>query len=235
MIKFSFVAAHNLIGIYDNTEHRLDLSPLNLSRYTPRTPTTPQRRLLSCPQALSPNVLSGGSKSLCPSPTPMFQQLCHAVVYWEKHLLGKSPAHIINPLSSLTSGGSSDGEGITTGSLYRNKSPTPSFYCASPVRRMTIPSVHVLECDTRKIVTLDPIHTLHTDLDDISQPENGVVADAEISATDSESEQSAKEEEDNICETPYVTNENEFLGTVMILKFSYKTHLNCLVYRYLGN
>ncbi|XP_034940057.1 oxysterol-binding protein-related protein 8 isoform X4 [Chelonus insularis] len=50
------------------------------------------------------------------------------------------------------------------------------------------------------------------DLDDISQPENGVVADAEISATETESEGSGKEEE-NICETPYIANENEFLGT----------------------
>ncbi|XP_015591922.1 oxysterol-binding protein-related protein 8 isoform X2 [Cephus cinctus] len=52
------------------------------------------------------------------------------------------------------------------------------------------------------------------DLDDISQPENGVVADAEISASDSESEVSAKEDEpEQINETPYVANENEVLGS----------------------
>ncbi|XP_044594536.1 oxysterol-binding protein-related protein 8 isoform X9 [Cotesia glomerata] len=51
------------------------------------------------------------------------------------------------------------------------------------------------------------------DLDDISQPENGVVADAEISGTDSDSEGSVKEEEITICETPYLANENEFLGS----------------------
>ncbi|XP_011347678.1 oxysterol-binding protein-related protein 8 isoform X2 [Ooceraea biroi] len=53
------------------------------------------------------------------------------------------------------------------------------------------------------------------DLDDISQPENGVAADAEISASDSESEASAKEDQSSepITETPYVANENEFLGT----------------------
>ncbi|XP_070531342.1 oxysterol-binding protein-related protein 8 isoform X4 [Cardiocondyla obscurior] len=53
------------------------------------------------------------------------------------------------------------------------------------------------------------------DLDDISQPENGVVADAEISASDSESEASAKEDQSSepITETPYVSNENEVLGT----------------------
>ncbi|XP_077268083.1 oxysterol-binding protein-related protein 8 isoform X2 [Temnothorax americanus] len=53
------------------------------------------------------------------------------------------------------------------------------------------------------------------DLDDISQPENGVAADAEISASDSESEASAKEDQSTepITETPYVANENEVLGT----------------------
>ncbi|XP_043495980.1 oxysterol-binding protein-related protein 8 isoform X4 [Polistes fuscatus] len=52
------------------------------------------------------------------------------------------------------------------------------------------------------------------DLDDISQPENGVAADAEISASDSESEGSAKEEPlDTIKETPYASNENEVLGS----------------------
>ncbi|XP_025988718.1 oxysterol-binding protein-related protein 8 isoform X5 [Solenopsis invicta] len=71
------------------------------------------------------------------------------------------------------------------------------------------------EYDTRQVVTLDPVYTSHTDLDDISQPENGVAADAEISASDSESEASAKEDQSSepITETPYVSNENEVLGT----------------------
>ncbi|XP_018396020.1 PREDICTED: oxysterol-binding protein-related protein 8 isoform X3 [Cyphomyrmex costatus] len=70
------------------------------------------------------------------------------------------------------------------------------------------------EYDTRQVVTLDPVYTSHTDLDDISQPENGVVADAEISASDSESEASAKEDQSEpITETPYIANENEILGT----------------------
>ncbi|XP_071878919.1 oxysterol-binding protein-related protein 8 isoform X5 [Bombus fervidus] len=51
------------------------------------------------------------------------------------------------------------------------------------------------------------------DLDDISQPENGVAADAEISASDSESEGSAKEDQqETINETLYVANEQEVLG-----------------------
>ncbi|XP_044594530.1 oxysterol-binding protein-related protein 8 isoform X3 [Cotesia glomerata] len=125
---------------FDDHDYKLDESlQINLSRYIPPTPTTPQRRLLSCPPShYSPGNKSPASKSLCPSPTPVFQQLCHAVAYWEKHLI---------------------------------------------------------------------------DLDDISQPENGVVADAEISGTDSDSEGSVKEEEITICETPYLANENEFLGS----------------------
>lgn len=51
------------------------------------------------------------------------------------------------------------------------------------------------------------------DLDDISQPENGVTADAEISASDSESEGSAKEDQQEVInETPYAANEQEVLG-----------------------
>ncbi|XP_032676276.1 oxysterol-binding protein-related protein 8 isoform X3 [Odontomachus brunneus] len=69
------------------------------------------------------------------------------------------------------------------------------------------------EYDTHQVVTLDPVYTSHTDLDDISQPENGVAADAEISASDSESEVSAKEDQSEpITETPYVSHENEVLG-----------------------
>ncbi|XP_043495981.1 oxysterol-binding protein-related protein 8 isoform X5 [Polistes fuscatus] len=70
------------------------------------------------------------------------------------------------------------------------------------------------EYKTHEVVTLEPVYTSHTDLDDISQPENGVAADAEISASDSESEGSAKEEPlDTIKETPYASNENEVLGS----------------------
>ncbi|KAL6448610.1 hypothetical protein ACFW04_000463 [Cataglyphis niger] len=71
------------------------------------------------------------------------------------------------------------------------------------------------EYNTRQVVTLDPVYISRTDLDDISQPENGVAADAEISASDSESEASAKEDQlsEPITETPYVANEHEVLGT----------------------
>ncbi|XP_017752324.1 PREDICTED: oxysterol-binding protein-related protein 8 isoform X4 [Eufriesea mexicana] len=63
------------------------------------------------------------------------------------------------------------------------------------------------------VVMLDPMHSSHTDLDDISQPENGVTADVEISASDSESEGSAKEDQQEVInETPYTANEQEVLG-----------------------
>ncbi|XP_017886101.1 oxysterol-binding protein-related protein 8 isoform X2 [Ceratina calcarata] len=61
-----------------------------LPNYAPRSPTTPQRRLLSCPQPLTPSM-ANVSKSICPSPTPMFQQLYHAVAYWDKQFRDRSP------------------------------------------------------------------------------------------------------------------------------------------------
>lgn len=185
-----------------------------LSRYAPRSPTTSQKRLLSCPQSLSPTC---DSRSVCPSPSPMFQQLYHAVAYWEKQLLDRSPTpgadqeNIAYPNEESNAGKTQPSDS--------SRLVSSSHSAISPARRMTVPSVHVLEYETCKVVTLDPpVYTSHTDLDDISQPENGVAADAEISASDSESEASAKEDQDQcseqITETPYVANENEVLGTV---------------------
>ncbi|XP_018361277.1 PREDICTED: oxysterol-binding protein-related protein 8 isoform X1 [Trachymyrmex cornetzi] len=182
-----------------------------LSRYAPRTPTTPQRCLLSHPQSLSPAVTC--DRSICPSPTPMFQHLCHAVAYCEKCLLDRSPTPGTDQenITSPTPNEELDGDTKPSGSsCFAPASHPPVF----PARRMTVPSIRVLEYDTRQVVTLDPVYPSHTDLDDISQPENGVVADAEISASDSESEASAKEDQSEpITETPYVANENEILGT----------------------
>lgn len=193
----------------------LDTPTVYLSRYAPRTPTTPQRRLLSCP--LSPAV-NRDFRSVCPSPTPMFQHLCHAVTYWEKLLLDRSPTPGTdqeNVLSLIPNEEPDSGDNQPSSfSCFASASHPP----ISPARRMTIPSVHVLEYDTRQVVTLDPVYTSHTDLDDISQPENGVAADAEISASDSESEASAKEDQSEpVTETPYAANENEVLGTVSII------------------
>jgi len=191
-------------------------STVYLSRYTPKTPKTPQRRLLSCPQSFSP-VVTRNLRSVCPSPTPMFQHLCHAVAYWEKLLLDRSPTPGTDQdnIASLISSEEPDsGDNQPSDSLCF---ASASHLSISPARRMTIPSVHVLEYDTHQVVTLDPVYTSHTDLDDISQPENGVVADAEISASDSESEASAKEDQSEpITETPYAANENEVLGTVSL-------------------
>ncbi|XP_020295199.1 oxysterol-binding protein-related protein 8 isoform X2 [Pseudomyrmex gracilis] len=195
-------------------EKHFDDHATYLSRYAPRSPTTPQKRLLSCPQSLTPATCD--SRSVCPSPSPMFQQLYHAVAYWEKQLLDRSPTpgtdqeNIAYPNEESNAG--------NTQSSDSSRPASSSYPAIFPTRRMTVPSVHVLEYETRKVVTLDPpVYTSHTDLDDISQPENGVAADAEISASDSESEASAKEDQDQcseqITETPYVANENEVLGT----------------------
>lgn len=173
--------------------------------YAPPSPDTPQRRLLQYSDKLSTNKYQS-AKSLCPSPTPMFQQLYHAVAYWEKQLEARTPTHDLLESengSSLSRGGSETPENLSA-------PPSPKI-----LRRVTIPSVNILEYDTLKVVKLDPVFASHTDLDDISQPENGQVADVEISASDSESEPSVKEEEpDRIEETPYAVVENEVLGSV---------------------
>ncbi|KAK2575022.1 hypothetical protein KPH14_008769 [Odynerus spinipes] len=196
-------------------EKHFDEHVVSLSKYAPRSPTTPQRRLLSCPQPISPTI-ARHPKSVCPSPTPMFQQLYHAVAYWEKQFRDKSPTPATEPeiIVSSISVDEPDGGGThpsMPGFSPSASAPVPSI---SSARRMTIPSVHVLEYKTHEVVTLEPVYTSHTDLDDISQPENGVAADAEVSVSDSESEGSAKEEPlDTINETPYVANENEVLGS----------------------
>lgn len=204
----------------------LRIPTVHLSHYAPRTPTTPQKRLLSYPQSLSPTV-TRDFRSVCPSPTPMFQNLYHAVAYWEKLLLDRSPTPGTdqeNVASSILNEEPNCGDNQpSSSSCFASISRLP----ISPARRMTIPSVHVLEYDTRQVVTLDPVYTSRTDLDDISQPENGVAADAEISASDSESEASAKEDQSSepITETPYVANESEVFGTVSIYSAQHSSSL----------
>ncbi|XP_046734821.1 oxysterol-binding protein-related protein 8 isoform X3 [Diprion similis] len=193
---------------FNDHEQFLRAPLVTLRDYAPPSPNTPQRRLLSCPQPLSPKMLHI-PKSLCPSPTPMFQQLYHAVAYWEKQLDARSATPATDPTSAISRDGSDTAEGLSAPPSPISRSSQISFS-----RRMTIPSVHVLEYETRHVVKLDPVFASHTDLDDVSQPENGVVADAEISASDSESEPSVKEEEpDQIHETPYSVVENEVLGS----------------------
>lgn len=145
----------------------------------------------------------------------MFQQLCHAVAYWDKQLRDKSPASMIDTETvTLSSSVGALGDGDTYFDISHFESTT-SNHIPPSIRRMTVPSIHVLQYDTPQVVTLDPVHSLHTDLDDISQPENGVAADAEISASESDSEGSAKEDQpETINETPYVANEHEVLGVV---------------------
>ncbi|CAK9823249.1 Oxysterol-binding protein-related protein 8, partial [Anthophora retusa] len=181
-----------------------------LSNYAPRSPSTPQRRLLSCPQPVTPSI-ENDSKSICPSPTPMFQQLYHAVAYWDKQFRDIFPTPATDTEVVLSS---NSVEALGDGVVYPRFESSTSNPISSSIRRMTVPSVHILEYDTPKVVTLDPFHSSYTDLDDISQPENGVAADAEISASDSESEGSVKEDQpETVNETPYVANEQEVLGS----------------------
>jgi len=150
----------------------------------------------------------------------MFQQLYHAVAYWEKQLLERSSTPSTdqeNVVSLISNEEPDNGNNQPSGS---SSLPASAPHLPiSPAHSMNVPSVYVLEYDTRQVVTLDPVYISHTDLDDISQPENGVAADAEISASDSESEASAKEDQSSepITETPYVSNENEVLGTVSVM------------------
>lgn len=142
----------------------------------------------------------------------MFQQLYHAVAYWDKQFRDKCPVtdtEIITLSNSVGAFGDADVYSVS------DFESSASKHIPSSTRRMTVPSIHVLQYDNPQVVTLDPLHSSHTDLDDISQPENGAVADVEISASDSESEGSAKEDQpETIDETPYVANENEVLGAV---------------------
>lgn len=191
------------------------ISKVCLSDYALQLPTTPQRYLLSCPQSFSPSVIDT-PKSDCPSPTPMFQQLYHAVMrlHWDKQFRGRSPTPATHPEIALSNSVDALGGGDVYSDISHFESVTLKPVPSS-TRRMTVPSIHVLQYDTPQVVTLDPVHSSHTDLDDISQPENGVVADAEISASDSESEGSAKEDQpETINEIPYVANEQEVLGAV---------------------
>ena len=103
-----------------------------------------------------------------------------------------------------------------------------------PRRRMTIPSMHVPKLDIHHhVVTLDPIYgksLVKADLDDLSQPENGVTGDPEVTASDTESEGSGKEEDnEQVQETPYAANENEVLGSVCFFLL-FNVPFFCLIY-----
>ncbi|OAD60163.1 Oxysterol-binding protein-related protein 8 [Eufriesea mexicana] len=171
--------------------------------------TTPQRYLLSYPRSLTPSM-TNDSKSVCSSPTPIFQQFYHTMAYWDKQFHDRAPTPTVDTEIILSSN-SVDGFGDEDN--YSHFESTTSKPISSTTQQITVPSVHVLEYDTSTVVMLDPMHSSHTDLDDISQPENGVTADVEISASDSESEGSAKEDQQEVInETPYTANEQEVLG-----------------------
>lgn len=85
----------------------------------------------------------------------MFQQLCHAVAYWDKQLRDKSPASMIDTETvTLSSSVGALGDGDTYFDISHFESTT-SNHIPPSIRRMTVPSIHVLQYDTPQVVTLD--------------------------------------------------------------------------------
>ena len=153
--------------------------------------------------------------SPCPSPTPFFQQLYHAVAYMEQEL-GESPAHICNspyPLHDLS----------------RPLSPfsyteSPAHKHADTAARVSVPQC-VVGSGTLQVNSVPYPH--HTDLDDISQPDIGGTCDhlsgaEQASLSETESEASVKKEglhdtEGEPLETPYLHHDEvEEFGSVII-------------------
>lgn len=162
--------------------------------------------------------------SPCPSPTPFFQQLYHAVAYMEREL-NESPSHMCSSPHP--------------DSLQHDLKTINAFcYADSPVH-FASDSMHATECSTVQVsvpssckgsyspqVTVVP-SPHHTDLDDISQPDVGGGGDhlsgaEQGSMSESESEGSIKKEglhdaEGEPLETPYVhRDEVEEFGSVII-------------------
>ena len=181
---------------------------------------------LEVPGLIRYNSLSPRRLLSCPSPIPLSQHLHNVVTNWERlvdHAVASTDAsdHIVPD---------NDPDEPSASSTVI---PCLGILNEYPRRRMTVPSMHVPDCNTRRhVVTLDPMYgasLTKTDLDDISQPENGLAGDAEITASDTDSEGSGKEEEnDQIEETPYVANENEVLGSVRNFVVNCHVTLNSL-------
>ncbi|XP_069687783.1 oxysterol-binding protein-related protein 8 isoform X3 [Periplaneta americana] len=192
-----------------------------LKSFCPKSPLTPHsKNLLStaaCSSHSSPTPTDihllppVTGLSPCPSPTPFFQQLYHAVAYMEQEL-GDSPSHVCSSPYPDSS--------------QHDSRPCSAFsYNESPIH-LASTSKHATECDILQVsvplsckssdssqVTLVPSPD-HTDLDDISQPDVGGVGDhlsgaEQGSLSDSESEASVKKEgqhemEGEPLETPYI-------------------------------
>lgn len=166
--------------------------------------------------------------SPCPSPTPFFQQLYHAVAYMEQEL-SESPSHVC-------SGPNQDPW------QHDLRTHTAFPFVDSPIHVASTPK-HAAECGMAQVSVLSsckgsrsPHVTVvpsphHTDLDDISQPDVGGAVDhlsgaEQGSMSESESEGSVKKEglhdvEGEPLETPYVHHgEVEEFGSV-IIEFSH--------------
>lgn len=183
------------------------------SRYGRPLSFKPQR-LMSYPQT--------GSYSLRHSPNPGPQHLGQVVSQWERLLKNTS---IMASACEFSLDRDCDDDLTLLDSPQTPISLQNKFLISSAGKRRPLDQLS-LNLDPNhsltdsQVVTLDPLHGLSptTDLDDMSQPENGVGNDEVVSATDSDSEEETKEDEnaDVIKETEYVSNENEVLGTVRI-------------------
>ncbi|XP_058806824.1 oxysterol-binding protein-related protein 8 isoform X2 [Phymastichus coffea] len=173
---------------------------------------------------------SGALRSLCPPSTPVFQQLYDAVGYWER-LLGASPQHDSVEATGPSLSSASESQ------LAEQAGQAAVGLEESARRRMTLPADphnHLVTLDHALYDSLpvaatagdalgslgpsldDDVSTPTADLDDcISQPENGLAADHEMSPTDTESEEDNKEDAESreIKESVYQANENEILGS----------------------
>lgn len=189
---------------------------MNLSRLALSTPSSPgMRRASSKSLASSSEADLPKSLSVCPSATPMFNYLYHAIAHWERQLFHRpSDGTNIDMCHSRSCERLSNSKSRARANGGRHSPESVS----KVHRRMTVPSVRVLEYESN-VVTLDTtLYADSTDLDDISQPDNGMAADQDPeSPSDSDSDASNKDEEpENIVETNYSANENEVLGTVGI-------------------
>lgn len=77
------------VHLEPSTKNQLS-KPQFLAKYIPPTPPPENRQSLIRPQTISRSV----SRSPCPSPTPLFQQLYHAVSHWER-IMADSPDELM--------------------------------------------------------------------------------------------------------------------------------------------
>lgn len=140
--------------------------------------------------------------SPCPSPSPFFQQLYHAVAYMEQEL-SESPSHMCSsphPCSSQHDSRPCTSFSYTDSPIHLSSTSERGAECGT--FHVSVPSS--CECSDSPQITLVP-SPHNTDLDDISQPDVGGVGDhlsgaEQGSLSESDSEASVKKEESHEAE-----------------------------------